>query len=176
MRFPIPFAALLLAVSASSLFAQEVTRDDFRDFCKTWEGRWVGDVTWIADWPGLGKRGDKVTAYWEGQVTEDGNAMTAKFFGGNGSSTDLIFFDPGVNQIKWLVVESGGRVGENKMYKKDGKWIQEGTGTNPDGAKIKYVGTVTITDDGNTHTWTGSATVDGKKTDDQRDVWRRVSK
>ena len=88
--------------------AHESSREDFREFCETWEGRWTGDVTWVADWPGLGKRGEKVTAYWEGRMAEDGNAMIGKFFGGTGSSTSLVYYDPGVKQIKWLWIESGG--------------------------------------------------------------------
>jgi hypothetical protein len=168
--------ALLLTVLASSAFAQETTRDDFKEFCQTWQGRWVGDVTWVADWPGFGKRGEKVTAYWEGKVAEDGNVLIGKFFGGKGSSTGIVFFDQGAKRIKWLWIESGGRVGKSCMYKKDGNWVQEGSAVNPDGAKSEYISTITITDDGNKHTWTGKGTMDGKKIDDQNDVWRRVSK
>ena len=37
------------------------TRADFKEFCKAMEGRWIGEVVWVADWPGFGKKGDKVT-------------------------------------------------------------------------------------------------------------------
>lgn len=176
MRRTVVTTALFAAILASPTFAQTSTREDFQEFCETWRGRWAGEVTWVADWPGLGKRGETVTAYWEGRVTEDGNAMIGKFYGGTGSSTSFIFFDPGAKQIKWLWVESGGRVSRSTMHKKDGKWVQEGSGTSPDGAKNEYVSTVTISDNGNTHTWTGSGTVDGKRVDDQHDVWRRMAK
>ncbi|NLY02084.1 MAG: hypothetical protein GXY83_38870 [Rhodopirellula sp.] len=176
MRFSVLLAALMVAVFAASMHAEETTREDFREFCRTWEGRWVGDVTWIADWPGMGKKGEKVTAYWDARVTEDGNALVGKFYGGTGSSTHLAYFDPDSKQINWLWIESGGRVVQNRMYKKDGKWVQQGSAVNPDGAKTQYVGTAVFTDNSNTHTWTGSGTVDGKKTAEQHDVWRRVGK
>ena len=171
--------ASLMSVSlcfASEVIAQESSREQFQEFCKAIQGRWVGDVTWVADWPGLGKRGDKVTAYFEGRLAEDGNAMVGKFYGGNGSGTWIIVFDAGAKQIKGLFVTSGGAVNHTILYKKDGKWVEKGAGSLPDGAKTEFVSTLTITNNGDTHTWTGSGSVGGKKHDDQHDVWRRVSK
>ena len=49
-------------------------------------------------------------------------------------------------------------------------------GSNPDGKRIEAENTVTISDDGNTHTWAGTTRIDGKKVDELHDVWRRVSK
>lgn len=176
MKLRVLLAALLLAISASSVFAQEATREDFRDFCRAFTGRWVGDVTWVADWPGFGKKGDKVTAYSEITVTEDGKALITKFYGGNGSGTGLVAFDAGARQIRWLWVSSGGHVSHSILYKKGAQWVEKGAGSNPDGTKTEYVSMVTVSDNGNTHTWTGSGTLGGKKVDDQHDVWRRVSK
>lgn len=31
------------------------TREAFNDYCDAMVGRWVGEVTWVADWPGAGK-------------------------------------------------------------------------------------------------------------------------
>jgi hypothetical protein len=44
---------------------QTTSRREFKEFCRLMEGRWGGDVIWVANWPGFGKRGDKVTAYAE---------------------------------------------------------------------------------------------------------------
>ncbi|MBC8875740.1 MAG: hypothetical protein H8E44_40455 [Planctomycetes bacterium] len=46
----------------------------------------------------------------------------------------------------------------------------------PDGKKIEGVSTLTISDGGDTHTWTGWQTVDGKKSLDLHDVYTRVAK
>lgn len=176
MKVVVLSSALLVAFLAAPVFAQESSREDFQEFCKAIQGRWVGDVTWVADWPGLGKKGEKVTCYWEGRVAEDGNVLIGKFFGGNGSETSLIYFDAGAKQVKWTMVSSGGNVTQNVVYRKDGKWRQKSEGSNPDGTKTRYMSTATISDDGNTWTWEGSGTVGDEKTDDQHDVWRRANK
>ena len=62
------------------------------------------------------------------------------------------------------------------MYKKDGKWAEEAKGSLPDGKKTDGNSVFTFSNGGKTLTITGTGTVDGKKQDDQRDVWRRVSK
>jgi len=176
MRLTALMTALLVALFAAPMFAQESTREDFRELCQLVQGRWVGDVTWVADWPGFGKRGEKVTAYTENKIAEDGNALISRFYGGDGSSTGLIVFDAGAEQIKSFGVSSGGGVGQSIMYKKGGKWVDEGTGSNPDGTKTRGTATLTITDNGNTHTWTGPTWVGEKRVDDAKDVFRRVSK
>ena len=131
----IPLSIVLLLFLASMSFGQTATRAEFEEYCKVWEGRWIGDVTWIADWPGLGKKGDKVTCYWEGRITADGNALSAVFYGGTGRSTGITYFDPGTKQIKGLVVTSGGTIFNLIFFKKDGKWQQHVTGNLPDGSK-----------------------------------------
>jgi hypothetical protein len=166
----------LVAVLAAQASAQESTRQDFHEFCKAIQGRWVGDVTWVADWPGFGKRGDKVTAYWEGRLAEDGNILIGKFFGGDGSETSLIYFDAGAKQIRWTMVSSRGAVTQSVVYRKDGKWRQAGNGSLPDGTRTEYTSTAIISDDGNQWIWEGSGNVGGEPTADQHDVWRRVSK
>ena len=176
MRLVTLSTALLMAVLASPAFAQESSREDFREFCQAMQGRWVGDVTWVADWAGFGKKGEKVTAYSENRVAEDGNALILKFFGGNGSGTSLIAFDAGAKQIKGMDVSSGGGTGHTVIYREGGKWVMKGNGSEPDGSKSEFISTLTMTENGNVHTWTGSGTLGGKKVDDQRDVWRRVGK
>jgi hypothetical protein len=176
MKLTASITVLLVAVLASPAFPQESSREDFKEYCKLMQGRWVGDVTWVADWEGFGKRGEKVTAYSESSIAEDGNALIGRFFGGNGSGTGLVFYDAGAKQIKSVWVSSGGGTGQSIIFKKDGKWIERGSGSEPNGAKNEFTSTLSITDNGNTHTWTGSGTLDGKKVDDQHDVWRRGSK
>lgn len=176
MRLVALSTALLVAILASNVFAQESTREDFREFCEAIQGRWVGDVTWVADWPGFGKKGDKVTAYFEGKIAEDGHALVGRFFGGTGSGTSLIIFDAGAKQIKWIGVDSAGGVSHDIIYKDGKKWVDKSVGSKADGTKTEYLSTITISNNGNTHTWTGSGKVGGEKVDDQHDVWRRVSK
>lgn len=176
MKVVVLSSALLVAFLASPVLAQESSRKDFQEFCKAMEGRWVGDVTWVADWPAYGKRGEKVTAYFEGKIVEDGHALIGRFFGGIGSGSSLLIFDAGAKQIKWIWVNSGGSVSYDTIYKDGKKWMSKSVGSNADGTKTEYLSTITMSDNGKTHTWTGSGKVGGKKVDDQHDVWRRVTK
>lgn len=168
--------ALLLCAAVCPAVAQQSSREEFQEYGQAMQGRWVGDITWVADWPGLGKKGDKVTAYIESTLTEDGHALITKFYGGNGSGTGMVAFDPLDKQIKAMWVVCGGYVGHTTIHKVDGKWVEKGVGALPDGTKNEFTSTLTISDNGNTRTSTGSGTLGGKKVDDQHDVWRRVSK
>ena len=168
---------VFVALSALPAMSQQATRTDFNDLTKALAGRWVGQVTWVADWPGQGKKGDKVTGYWEGKLTEDGNALTTKFFGGNGSASSMIVYDAVAKQIKEIVVDSGGTIFIN-IYSKVSptKWAQTTTGSLADGSKIEGKYEANITENGNVWSWSGTTMIGGKKQDDLHDVWRRVSK
>lgn len=176
MKLVVATIALVFLGLTAPLCAQESSREDFQKFCEAWKGRWVGDVTWVADWPAYGKRGDKVMAYVEINISEDGNALTGRLFGGKGSATVVGFYDAAAKQIKWIWVNSGGAVDQALISVKDGKWVFQSTGSLGDGTKTQSTSTVTISDNGNMHTWTGTGQVGDKRTDDQHDVWRRVSR
>ena len=138
------------------------------------QGRWIGEVIWITDWPGFGKKGDKVTAYEEWTIGEGGQVLQVRFYGGPGSVTGLVHYDAGARQIQRRGVSSGGNVWNSIVYKHDGKWHFETTGSIADGKKIKGSGIRHISDDGKTHRLTGNAKIDGKELDPLRDVWRRI--
>ena len=169
-------ACVLVPVLTSAALAQDASRKDFDAFCQTLAGRWVGDVKLVADWPGEGKQGDKITSYAEWQRVADGNAMSLVYYGGTGSGVALLVYDAGEKRIRWTGVSSGGTVWNRVVYRKGELWINKLNGSLPDGKKILGELTVTISDDGKTHTWTGQVTVGGEKTDPVHDVWRRVSK
>lgn len=175
MRLAGLFTGLLLIALAAPAFTQEASREDFREYCRLLQGRWVGDVTWVADWPGFGKKGEKVTAYGENKIVEDGNVMIQRFFGGAGSGTGVYAYDANAKQIRLMWADSAGAMSQGIAFKKDGKWFEKASGSLANGTKTQGVSMLTITDNGNTFTWTGSGTVGDEKTADQRDVWRRVS-
>jgi hypothetical protein len=166
----------LIGISAPEVIGQETSREDFKEWCNAFEGRWVGKVKWVADWPGLGNRGETVTAYLEAKSIEDGHAMIMRFFGGNGSSTLLYAYDSGAKQIRSMWVSSGGGLDATLVYKDNGKWVEEAKGSLVDGRNEKFTCFHAFSDDGKNLTITGSGDVEGKKNEDQHDVWRRVSK
>lgn len=176
MKLAASSTVLLMAVLALPTSAQESNRKDFQDLCLAMEGRWVGQLTCVADWPGFGKKGETLNAHGEVTVTADGNALIDRFYAGNGSGVSLIVLDPAAKQIKVSYVNSGGGVHQSVYYRDNGKWVYKASGSNPDGTRYESVSTITITENGNTQTWTGPLTVGGQKVGEQHDVWRRVSK
>jgi hypothetical protein len=175
MRTATLTVALLSLVATTSLRAQEASREDFREYCQVQQGRWIGDVTWVADWPGFGKKGDKVVAYFEANMAEDDNAMTMRFFGGQGSATGLCYYDSRAKRIRLLWALSSGASIQVIAYKKDGQWVQESSNSLPDGRLAESIDQLTVSDNGNTHTVTGRGKLDDESTDDHYAVWRRVS-
>lgn len=174
MKLVASLALLLLAALPAS--AQQASREDFKEYCQTMLGRWMGEVTWVADWPGVGKRGDKVTGYSEITLALDGQAIIGRFYGGAASSAWMVVYDVGGKQIRHSGVDSGGTAWVAIQYKKDGKWMSAEKGSLPDGTKYEGLYTCTISENGNKQVWTGPTTMAGKKTDEMNDVFRRVSK
>ena len=167
--------AILVLMLAPPAVAQESSRADFDELCKAMQGRWVGDVYWITDWPGFGKKGDKVQGYVEIRVIEDGNALLGRFYGGNGSGTWVTTYDAASRMIKDSWVSSGGTTWTKTWYKEDGRWVGVLEGSNADGSKIKAKDILTISENGKKHSYSGATTVGGEAADELRDVWVRVS-
>jgi hypothetical protein len=171
-------ASLVLVASVSALqaFGQETTRKDFDDFAIAQKGRWQALITFITDWPGGGKRGDKVTGYRDCSVIEDGNAIYFRGYASKASHSGFVMYDANTKKILEQRVDSGGTVANIVWSKKGDKWAGAVIGSLVDGSKLEASVMLTFTDKGNTMTVTGSAMIGGKKTDDLQDVYHRVSK
>lgn len=167
---------LLALVAALPAFAQQSPREDFREYCRANTGRWVGDVALVMDVPGFGKRGEKMTAYGEITLTEDGHVLRGQFVGGPGTWTWMAVYDPAAKQIRLSGADSGGNVWTSRVAKQGGAWSVIESGTLADGAKYEGRYTLTFSADGTRRTWSGSTIIPGRKADEQTDVWRRVNK
>lgn len=174
-RIATPVCFILFLTTTATSYAQESTREDFLAYAKTQTGRWIGDVTWITDWPGFGKKGDKVTGYWEGKMAEDGNVVIGRFFGGNGSGTTIAYFDAGSRKIIEQTVTSGGSVWSATITRNGDKFTSIVAGSNPNGDRIEAVHTLTMLDDGDKGIWAGKGKV-GDEPTTLHDTWRRVGK
>ena len=153
---------------------KKTTRADFQKWRAINSGRWVAKITLTTDWPGLGKKGDSSTAYYEASATVDGNAMVARFVGGTGSATGLIYYDCTAKEIRANFVNSGGSVGHSKYWLEGGKWIQQTRIGHVDGRKGVIKRVRTYSDNGQTMVLELSGKIGGKPLQ-QRTVWRRVS-
>lgn len=165
-----------VVLSALPGFAQQSSREDFKALCQVLLGRWMVDITFITDWPGVGKRGEKTTGYTENRLSEDGHVLLGRSFGGQGSSTWIMVYDAAAKQIRESGADSAGGVWTAVYFQQDGKWAQRTSGSLHDGRKYEGRYTVTLSDHGNTQKWSGPTTVEGQKADELQDVYRRVSK
>ena len=166
---------LILVYCASSLQAQEATREDFQAFSKLIEGRWIGTTVRVAD-SVFGKKGDKATNYFNSIMGADGNVLMGTFQSGEGAGKWIVTYDPGEKMIVGIQITSAGDFERFKILKEQGKWTQYGQGHRADGTPTEKKESLTVTDDGDTHAWAGSSSIDGKPNNDHSVVWRRVYK
>ncbi len=169
-------AIVTLALLATSANAQNITRTDFEAFRAMFMGRWIGEIRWVADWPGIGKKGDTATCYLDVNSIEDGNAMIGKFCGGTASGTVLWVYCAGEKRITGTAVYSNGAVDHLTYTKEDGMWIETVSGVLPDGRKNEARSTIMLEQDGTILRARGKGTVDGKPTDPRDDKWQRLGK
>ena len=162
------------ALAADDNQKMQSTQADFKEYCDAMQGRWLGEVVWVTDWPGFGKKGDKVTAYSDFRISHNGNVLQGRFNAGTGSGIGLYHYDAGKKQIQGRWVSSGGSVWNQVIYKKDGQWHNHETGSVADGRPIVMSSIRHISDDGKTHRRSGSVKVDGKDQEPLQDVFRHI--
>ena len=100
--------------------------------------------------------------------------MTGRFYAGPGSGTVLAHYDARTRQIWERAVSSGGNVWNHLIYKHDGAWHVQTIGSTADGKKISGTSIRSFSDKGKTQRWSGTWSIDGKKLDPLRDVFRRL--
>ena len=154
---------------------QASTREDFTLYCAQNQGRWICDVTWVTDWPGAGKKGDKVTGYWRGTVAEDGHVMVTNFVGGAGSDSGLIYYDAAAKRIRATVVSSGGTVFKATIWRDGTNWKETVDVTLADGTKGKFTRMFVYSDGGKTLTVHIDGKLGNEVIKDQQDIARRLS-
>lgn len=148
-----------------------------REYGELLAGRWVGDITLIADWPGLSKKkGEKIVSYKTVKWILDNNALQQEECVGETMGRSLHYWDPGSKKIKVFGVNSVGGTGLTTVWLQDGKWVWEHEGLLPDGQKLVGTGTIEVKDGEKTVIYQGKARLDGKDLLPYRDVYTRVSK
>ena len=133
-------------------------------------------MTLIADWPGIGRKGEKVIAHWAVRWITDKKGLEDEGYAGKGMGKSIYFWDPVLKKIRNLGVDSGGTIFESETWKEGDKWLVRSWGSLADGAKTEGKASVIVQDGGNTLIFEGEGTVGGKKTLPLHDVYRRASK
>ena len=122
---------------------------DFQEFGQLMVGRWIGEVTLIADYPGIGKKGEKVIGHSVTRWIADQQALENEWFGGQGTGKSITFFDPASKKVVQQVVDSGGTIARWENWKEGDKWVFRGGETLANGSKTEGRGSTVVRDDGN---------------------------
>ncbi len=153
------------------------TREEFVEFGNLNAGRWVGDITLIADWPGISKKqGEKVNSHLTVNWIADGSALAEKESVAESEMTGIVMWHSDTKQIKAHRVTTAGDTSETVFWKQEGQWRWNHSGAVLGGKLLVGSGTVVSQDNGNTLIFDGTLFLDGEKLPQYHDVYTRVNK
>jgi hypothetical protein len=176
-RIPIVLAllVLLMGVCAWSQTSPQKAGNPLNELGDLLVGRWMGEVTLAYDYPGIGKKGEKISEYDVNTWIADKTAIELEWFAGKTTGKGLIAWDAASKEIKGFSTDSSGRFGQFTFTKQGGKWVYSGTGSFVDGRKSDSKGSLTFLDNNNTYIEEGTIIV-GNEKNNYRDTYKRVSK
>jgi hypothetical protein len=155
----------------------DIARRELKEFGDAMVGRWMGEITLVADMPGVGAKGDRLNGYCTIGWILDKTAIQWDWNVGSLTGRSITVWDARTKQIKEYGSDTGGKIFEKTVIKDGDKWVWKFLTTAADGTKIEETNTISITDDGLTHVHVGTNRTRGsEKLPDYRDVWKRVSK
>ena len=168
---------LAILLFASTATAQTSTPAEFTELGELLVGRWVSDITLIADWPEFSKKqGEKVNGYLTVKWVADRNGVEEEELIAEGGGTGLYFWEAASKSIKCVRVTTAGTTSTTTYWKKDGVWQWCHAAAQRDGKKVEGAGQLLFEDNGKTMIGDGDLTLDGKPLLHYRDVYRRVGK
>jgi hypothetical protein len=149
---------------------RQSTVEEFQEYCQLVQGRWLNmDETLATEWFEFSDKNKKAVSHGEIRLVADGRALEGVWYGGKGTAKWLTTWDASSKQIRKFAVLSDGTVWDEIRFKQgDNKWGCLVTLNRPDGTTEKVVSTLTISEDGATHTYTSAG-------DDRPGVYKRVS-
>lgn len=175
-RFLTSIATAIIALSlVGSAFGQTKTPTPLKEIGDVLVGRWTSEVVWAVDYPGLGKKGEKVMGYETMNWIIDGQALEGNWITGKTIGKFIIWWDASREQIKVLSLDSSGRTSEGTITKKGRTFIGKASGSFNDGRKVSYEWKTSLQDNGNTRIESGATILNGVR-NEFRDVFKRVAK
>ncbi len=167
------FVASILFMLSNVALAQEASREDFKELSRLLEGRWIADITWVEDWPGVGKKGEKATGYFDVKKEADGHALVGRHYAGTGAAIWMVAYDAADKKITGSFVVASG-VYQMSYFKKNGTWMEESHGSLVDGRRTHGSSTITFSNNDTMMVLEGTGTTAGERQDDRRDIYRKV--
>lgn len=169
------YASLVVAASmvVGQAAAGQTPIDQFGD---AFAGRWVGEVKLVADWPGLGSKGEKIVGFIRATRVAGKSAVKFDWVIGDSVEHCLHVWDAANEKIRFLSSSSKGTIYHGEMSKSGDSWPWQLEGSFKDGTSWSGRGTWTVSNDGNTATLEGDFIVGGEKTPHVKDVYRRITR
>ena len=134
----------------------------------------MSEITWAVDYPGLGKKGEKVTGYEICRWTIDGTAIECEVFGGKVTGKAIYWWDAASKQVRDLELDSGGNWAQGVVSRQGTKLVISASGGFADGRRVDYKREDTFQDNGNTRIATGATILKGVR-NEFRDTYKRVA-
>lgn len=166
--------AALLAVALSASPTPQQAGTPLKDVGDLIVGRWMAEVTWAVDYPGIGKKGEKVTGYNVCRWIVDRTAIECEWLLGETTGKAIYWWDAASKQVKVFGLDSGGNWDEGTISKQGPKLVVASSGSFADGRRVEYKWETTFQDNGNTRINTG-ATILGGVRNEFRDTYKRVA-
>ena len=155
------------------------TVKDFEEFSKILEGRWLVDIVFITDWPGLDrKKGDKIIGYTEFERILDGTALEWTHYAAEGKFRAVFTWDAINSTIRSFLFGANGMLWQKTWWKeKEGVYGWETQGSyQRDGRQLTGSGKMIFEKDLKSMKWSSKNMKMGtQKLDELRDVFKKVT-
>ena len=153
LKITIATLTAVLLFGQTAVHAQ--TPEAFQEYGNSVVGSFQGKVKLVRDRPGIGKAGDTVDATVNIRWILGKSALEGRSKLGDKTGKWIVVWNPVQKAIRVLGVDTSGEVVESTIQKKDGKWVGKQAMLMADGRKLSFTSTLTISDDGRTHTYDG---------------------
>lgn len=162
-------AVFVLAIAAAPTHAAA----PLEDYSNLLVGDWTEEGIYAADYPGIGKKGEKFTVTVGCRWTAGRSAIACEGRDARRDWTSLYWWDAGSKQIRSVDANSGGNSDICTTAKQGAKYLWTCAGSFADGRPVKYEGQTLVEDGGNTRIDVGATILEGSRSE-FRDTYRRV--
>lgn len=166
---------LIVAAVSMSTLASAQGSSGLGDVGSLIVGDWTGEGIYAADYPGVGKKGEKFTTTHSCRWAAGRAAISCEGTWGNTPWVGSYWWDPVAKQVRSLRVNSGGNYDQGTISKQGPKLVWASAGSFSDGRNVEYRGETVFENNGNSFIDIG-ATILGGVRNEFRDTFKRVVK
>ena len=167
-------AAALLA-APSTAYCRQATPSQLQAIGDLMVRTWTGEGVFAADYPGVGKKGDKFTSTATCRWAAGKAAIACEGKDNQATWTSLYFWDPAVKQVRLTAVNSGGNFDQGTVTKQGDKLVGSTAGSFADGRKVEYKWETTFAQNGSVRVETGATILNGVRSE-FRDTYKKAAK